>query len=68
MKIGLGGLRYTPEVFWNLSLLEFTIACEGYAESKGVRSTGPHGPPLKTSELDELMAAYPDVEGSAEPA
>lgn len=60
MKIGLGGLRYTPEVFWGLSLPEWTAAVEGYAESKGAKTSGPNGPPLQSDELSALMERYPD--------
>lgn len=61
MKVGMGGLRFPPDVFWNLSIPELMIAFEGYAESKGVKSGGPHGPALGGSELAELELEFPDV-------
>jgi len=62
MKIGLGHLRYSPDVFWRLSLPEFFAATDGYLESKGVRkggSGGAQGAPTR-AEADELFAKLDD--------
>lgn len=68
MKIGLGGLRYTPEVFWNLSLREFILAVEGYAEARGAKSgRGRHGPAMTTDELEALAERYPDEPRASPP-
>lgn len=61
MKIGLGGLRYSPDVFWGLSFPEFMAAAEGYAESKGVgASARASSAPLTAAELEDLAEQYPD--------
>lgn len=46
----------TSDEFWNLSLTEFLLAVEGFAEFH----SGGKPPPLTKNELNELMERYPD--------
>jgi uncharacterized phage protein (TIGR02216 family) len=62
MKIGLGHLRHSPDVFWRMSLTEFFEATNGYLESKGVRTKGSAAGPPTREEVDELFAML-DEEG-----
>ena len=62
MRIGLGHLRYPPEVFWRLTLPEFFAAADGYLESKGVKPKGPIRDAPTRAELDALLARF-DAEG-----
>lgn len=55
MRIGLGHLRMRPDDFWKMSLREFFDACDGYAESRGVRRSGALDAPTR-EEVDELFA------------
>lgn len=52
MKVGLRGLRLSPETFWSLTPAELQVMLD---------DPGRTGPLLSTG-LDELMAAYPDTE------
>ncbi|WP_187429202.1 hypothetical protein ROLI_028610 [Roseobacter fucihabitans] len=52
MKVGLRGLRLSPEAFWALTPAEFQMMLE---------DPGKTGPLLSTG-LDTLMALYPDTE------
>lgn len=46
----------TSDQFWNMSLHEFLLATDGFAEFHS--SGGP--PPLTKDELHDLMGRYPD--------
>lgn len=67
MKIGLGVLRYPPDVFWDLSLPEFFAAVDGLMESRGVKRGGGkvHDAPTK-EEVDALFASL-DEQGRIKP-
>lgn len=56
MKLALGKMQIPPATFWDMSLEEFLIACEGFTE---FHSNG-EPPPLTRNELDSLMERYPD--------
>ena len=45
-----------PDDFWNLSMMEFNSALNGFADFH----SGGKPPPLSKSELDDLMERYPD--------
>lgn len=49
-------MRIDPDVFWAMSLQEFLMAFEGFAE---FHSDG-KPPPMQKNELDSLMERYPD--------
>lgn len=53
MKFGLGFLRLPPREFWSMTLPEFMMALEGFAESRGAKSAVT---PLTKDEVDELFA------------
>lgn len=38
MEIGLGVLKFPPDVFWNMTLGEFLAAMDGHSESLGGKS------------------------------
>lgn len=66
MKIGLGHLRLSPDDFWNMTLVEFFAACDGYMESKGVKRGGAgNGAPTR-EEMAELFDMVDD-EGRMKP-
>jgi uncharacterized phage protein (TIGR02216 family) len=46
-----------PEIFWNMTLIEWRAALAGYAEAHGLK---PRAPALGRSELDRLMEQFPD--------
>lgn len=56
MKVGLRGLRLSPEAFWALTPAEFQLMLD---------EPGKNGPLLSTG-LDALMAVYPDKESKDE--
>lgn len=56
MQTALGKMGMTPQVFWDMSFPEFYAAVEGFAEFH----SGGKPPPLRKSELNELMELYPD--------
>ena len=45
-----------PDDFWNMSLVEFYAALEGFAEF----NSGGEPPPLHRNELEDLMERYQD--------
>ncbi|MEL6218096.1 MAG: rcc01693 family protein [Pseudomonadota bacterium] len=61
MRAGLGRLGLGPEAFWAMTPLELMRALEG----AGVIAPG-GGPVLGRTDLDRLMAAYPDAAASSE--
>lgn len=56
MEIGLGKMQMSPDSFWNMSILEFNAALNGFAEFH----SGGQPSALSKSELDELMELNPD--------
>ena len=56
MEIGLGKMQMRPDDFWNLSMMEFHSALNGFADFH----SGGKPPPLSRDELDDLMERYPD--------
>ena len=56
MVIGLGILRLSPESFWNMSLIEFFSAVDGFKEF----NTDQSKKPLNKGELYDMMERYPD--------
>ncbi len=48
-----------PEIFWNMSLVEWRAALTGFGEARGVRAHLPAGS-LGRRELDALMQTFPD--------
>lgn len=56
MEIGLGKMQMRPDDFWNLSMLEFNSALNGFADFH----SGGKPPPLSKGELGDLMERYPD--------
>ncbi|MCC6912725.1 MAG: phage tail assembly chaperone [Rhodospirillaceae bacterium] len=62
MELGLGWLRFSPDVFWSMTLRELMTAVDGYMESHGMGHPG-----RKAQMYDELMdlaESVPDVRGS----
>jgi len=55
MRLGLGVLHLPPDVFWNMTPIEFRRALEG----AGVLPTDGSAP-MNGTRLVQLMAAYPD--------
>lgn len=53
MRAGLHGLRLRPRDFWELTPAELAMML---GQSKGVA-------PMSRSQLDQLLAVYPDQEG-----
>lgn len=56
MKLALGKMGMRPDDFWNMSLIEFYAAMDGFAEFH----SGGKPPPLRRDELEDLMELYPD--------
>ena len=56
MQTGLGILQLTPEIFWNMTMIEFTSACEGFAKFH----TSEPDTPMTRDEMQDLMERYPD--------
>ena len=54
--MALGKMGLSPQTFWDLSFPEFYAAINGFAE---FHSSG-NPPPLRQSELEDLMERYPD--------
>ena len=46
----------SPDVFWDMSITEITLAIKGFSEFNG----GNKNIPMGSNELDELMEMYPD--------
>ena len=57
LEIGLGVLRFSPKVFWDLSITEFMSALNGYSLKNGKRKTNN---PLGKKEMEDLMRQFPD--------
>ncbi len=57
LKIGLSGLRLTPEAFWRLTPAELRLMLGDQAGSAVLDRAG----------LQELMAAFPDTPNTQEP-
>lgn len=51
MQIGLGAMKLPPAAFWSLSLREWTLALEGFLESRGAVAAEP----LTGAELERLI-------------
>lgn len=56
MRLGLGALRLSPEVFWAMTPAELMLALEG----AGILPIGGRAP-MGAARLAELMAAFPDA-------
>lgn len=56
MKMAFGKMGIRPDDFWNMSLMEFYAAMDGFAEFH----SGGKPPPLRRDELEDLMELYPD--------
>ncbi len=56
MEIGLGIVGLSPEDFWNMSIIEFYSALEGFKEF----NTDQSKKPLSKGELQDMMERYPD--------
>lgn len=56
LQTGLGILQLTPEIFWNMTMIEFTSACEGFAKFH----TSEPDTPMTRDEMQDLMERYPD--------
>ena len=55
MQLGLGWLRWTPDVFWNSTLKELIAGIDGYMEAHGMQS--------KSAGMDELLDMLDEAEG-----
>ncbi|MFC7053814.1 rcc01693 family protein [Hansschlegelia quercus] len=51
---GLGVLKLAPDAFWRATPREMAAALDG------VRGRSPAGAPLRKTELERLMARFPD--------
>lgn len=56
MRAGLHGLRLRPHEFWALTPVELAMML---GQSNGVA-------PMSRSQLDQLLAAYPDQKGHSD--
>ena len=56
LEIGLGVLRFSPKEFWELSIVEFLSALNGYQLTQGNKKAEP----TQRQELEELMRRFPD--------
>ncbi len=56
MEIGLGKMQMRPNDFWNMSMIEFYSALNGFADFH----SGGKPSPLNKDELQDLMERYPD--------
>ena len=56
MQTGLGVLRMTPEEFWNMTMIEFCSACDGFASFHGADQNSP----MTRDEMQDLMERFPD--------
>ena len=56
MQLGIGIMQMPPDVFWNLSMIEFSHACEGFSKFNSNQSNAP----MTKDELQDLMERYPD--------
>lgn len=59
MKFSFGVLRIAPDVFWNMTMIEFLATFEGYG------NTQPKGKdradaPMTRNELEQMMQLHPD--------
>lgn len=54
MRLGLGTLRLTPEVFWAMTPVEFLAALQG-------AGLIPTGGAMDRNVLETLMTAFPDM-------
>lgn len=55
MRLGLGGLRLPPEVFWSMTPVELQCALEG----AGLIARAGEGP-MARGAFEALMARFPD--------
>ena len=46
----------TPDEFWNMTMMEFSCACEGFGKFHSNQSNAP----MTKEELNDLMERYPD--------
>ena len=58
LEIGLGVLRFSPKVFWDLSITEFMSALNGHHLKNGKSKTNNN--PLVKNEMEDLMRQFPD--------
>ena len=56
MERALGKMQMSPDSFWNMSMIEFNAALNGFAEFH----SGGQPSALSKNELDELMELNPD--------
>ena len=56
LQTGLGILQLTPETFWNMTMIEFNSACEGFSKFHSSSSDTP----MTKDEMEDLMERYPD--------
>lgn len=56
MRLGLGTLRLSPEVFWAMTPVELQRALEG----AGILAIGGAGDWMERATLEGLMARFPD--------
>ena len=58
LEIGLGVLKFSPKVFWDLSITEFMSALNGHHLKNGKSKTNNN--PLVKNEMEDLMRQFPD--------
>lgn len=56
MEIAFGIVGLSPKDFWNMSMIEFFSAVEGFKEF----NTDQTKKPLSEGELKDIMERYPD--------
>ena len=49
-------MQLTPKIFWDMTMIEFNSACEGFAKFH----TSEPDTPMTKDELQDLMERYPD--------
>ena len=56
LETGIGVLQMTPDQFWNMTMIEFSCAVEGFSSFHASQSNTP----LTKYELQDMMERYPD--------
>lgn len=56
LETGIGVLQMTPDQFWNMTMIEYSCAVEGFSSFHASSSDTP----LTKDELQDLMERYPD--------
>jgi len=56
MEMAFGVLGFSPKDFWQMTMEEFTSACDGRMKSMGAEEEDPLG----KDDLERMMEKFPD--------